>query len=1038
MVTWFKTLEQAVESWDPSSVDAVVSSAAAEREAFCQRFPRADWSTMPVETYALGVGGEPVSYWLEYKTKSVGPLPAHNASTHLIYKDKDGDWRWPKGWSSLDEAWSAVRAGVVEALALAEAGDNAAIDALGAFQASRTPLHKTLHLYFPERFLPISATSHLQHFARRLLRSDWNAGTHGKMGHCQLGALLMGLLRRHEILRDASTDLLMQFLYGWCDPQTSPQVLKVAPGEGARYGDDCLRGGYIRIGWEKIGDLSTALSGTYSRFKASFVEEFRDLYNGHKGTLTRKSKELWTLCTAEPGTVILANDGIQRIVGVGRVREPGYRWIPGLDEFNHSVSVDWIPGLAGEIPRQGAWATVTVQEIEPEAQDSLLGPLLGAARPPRPSWIFQCNPKHYDLETALANETELSWGARQHVADMGPGDTVYLWRSGSQAGVVAVCTIVAGPDYGAWPPDPYDLEGEVPDSAPWVRLRIDTRLDTPISKAAIIAADGLGDLTILKMPQGTNYALTEVQAERLAALVRASVAEGPDAPEPDPAPPTFAEVAEAVRSAGLHVTDVTLANYLLALQTRRFVLLTGISGTGKTKLAQTVAQQFPVYRDQLALPADASPDVATVTVQPACLAHRRFFLPAALATRFPALADKQGSGKVLVHFPGGAETLTTWNGTAVQVLLKGKARAWFEETFEVGDPLLIGLTDMRDDQPTALRIERPRVARRRDRVDNVAVVAVRPDWTDNRGLLGYLNPLTSDYMVTKFLSLVLDAQDEVARAATENRAPRAFFAILDEMNLARVEHYFSDFLSSMESGAPIELHHDLAVALGEREGRPVPMQVSIPPNLFIVGTVNVDETTYMFSPKVLDRAFTLELNEVHLDGPPAEADATPLRLDRWDRALRYEAGAGTQDWELLGSDAVGQAARGRIARVHRILTDHGRPFGYRVAYEMARFVRLAREQASHERAADVALDLAILQKVLPKLAGTRQELEPALNALLAEALEGESTDPARWELRGTSWESDKKPAVPHLPRTAARLWTLRARLRTHGFGAFVE
>lgn len=94
------------------------------------------------------------------------------------------------------------------------------------------------------------------------------------------------------------------------------------------------------------------------------------------------------------------------------------------------------------------------------------------------------------------------------------------------------------------------------------------------------------------------------------------------------------------------------------------------------------------------------------------------------------------------------------------------------------------------------------------------VVAVRPDWTDHRGLLGALNPLTRQYLATPFLRLMLRAAEETALATKENRKPSPFFLILDEMNLARVEHYFADFLSAFESGAPLHLHDSIEVEEG--------------------------------------------------------------------------------------------------------------------------------------------------------------------------------------------------------------------------------
>src|ERR1035437_598204 len=94
------------------------------------------------------------------------------------------------------------------------------------------------------------------------------------------------------------------------------------------------------------------------------------------------------------------------------------------------------------------------------------------------------------------------------------------------------------------------------------------------------------------------------------------------------------------------------------------------------------------------------------------------------------------------------------------------------------------------------------------------------------------------------------------------RTPSApHFLILDEMNLSHVERYFADLLSMIESQEDITLYCDKkgpdGVAENTRDLDPV---FTLPENLFIIGTVNVDETTYMFSPKVLDRANVIEFS----------------------------------------------------------------------------------------------------------------------------------------------------------------------------------
>src|SRR5690606_12776113 len=117
------------------------------------------------------------------------------------------------------------------------------------------------------------------------------------------------------------------------------------------------------------------------------------------------------------------------------------------------------------------------------------------------------------------------------------------------------------------------------------------------------------------------------------------------------------------------------------------------------------------------------------------------------------------------------------------------------------------------------------------------IVPVGADWTNREPLLGYPNALKPDEYV-KPDSGVLDL---IIQANSHPNLP--YFLILDEMNLSHVERYFADFLSAMESkeGIPLQPH---------KAENGVPEKLEIPKNLFIIGTVNIDETTNMFSPKV--------------------------------------------------------------------------------------------------------------------------------------------------------------------------------------------
>jgi hypothetical protein len=129
----------------------------------------------------------------------------------------------------------------------------------------------------------------------------------------------------------------------------------------------------------------------------------------------------------------------------------------------------------------------------------------------------------------------------------------------------------------------------------------------------------------------------------------------------------------------------------------------------------------------------------------------------------------------------------------------------------------------------------------------VQVIPVGADWTSNENVIGYPDGLDpTNYIVQPVLDLIIYAHEMPNKPC---------FLILDEMNLSHVERYFADFLSAMESEEPVPLYSG-----SERKasGRIIPREIRIPKNLFVIGTVNIDETTYMFSPKVLDRAGVIE------------------------------------------------------------------------------------------------------------------------------------------------------------------------------------
>ena len=251
------------------------------------------------------------------------------------------------------------------------------------------------------------------------------------------------------------------------------------------------------------------------------------------------------------------------------------------------------------------------------------------------------------------------------------------------------------------------------------------------------------------------------------------------------------------------------------------------------------------------------------------------------------------------------------------------------------------------------------------------IVPVGADWTNREPLLGYPNALNKEEYVCPengVLDLMLRAKQNIEN--TEEPI-KPYFLILDEMNLSHVERYFADFLSTMESGDKIPLHKI------ENDSLIVPPSIKLPKNLFIVGTVNIDETTYMFSPKVLDRANTIEFRLTEKD--LADFIESDLKLDM---ELLKAQGANMSDsfmtLALQETDKNLKPSEADLKLFFSELKKSGAEFGYRTASEIGRLMYMLKELGE---SGDNLFDIAIMQKLLPKLHGSRNKLTKVLPIL---------------------------------------------------------
>lgn len=521
-----------------------------------------------------------------------------------------------------------------------------------------------------------------------------------------------------------------------------------------------------------------------------------------------------------------------------------------------------------------------------------------------------------------------------------------------------------------------------------------------------------------------------------------------------------------------------LTSYCLSLRTKPFVILTGISGTGKTKIAQ--------FFSAPALAAAKKSPPASATAAPAALPTAKWIImpvtdavrggdgranfkysdldallsAVEIATIQPRIDALRNSGaednicdpfEFIIEAPDGTKLkamayLQRASSPLLRIRFKSKR----------GDPMYDSTSFFAKNYPTGTVLRLEKVAEKHLRiasvneqvvidkskeldkeecklVKNSCFISVRSDWTDATPLFGHYNFVDQRYHLTPALNFILTAHEH---------PEMPFFLILDEMNLAKVEHYFSDFLSCLESRhlesglltqEPIHIHSDSGWLNTNNEYFDiVGPTVALPPNLFVTGTVNIDESTYMFSSKVLDRANVIELNDVDIKsyGSSDAGAAVPSKfvLKDFPDLAQFELPQKTDFQKIPDSAKV------FLTAVHAILEKHHLHFGYRVINEVSRFILNAINYC--EANADLvnqAMDRQMVQKILPKFNGPQSKLDIPVRELLT--LIVKDTPGAAME-----WDDVEKldPLTTKYPLAAIKLKRMSKALTLNGFANFIE
>ena len=250
---------------------------------------------------------------------------------------------------------------------------------------------------------------------------------------------------------------------------------------------------------------------------------------------------------------------------------------------------------------------------------------------------------------------------------------------------------------------------------------------------------------------------------------------------------------------------------------------------------------------------------------------------------------------------------------------------------------------------------------------NYKLVSVRPDWSDSSDLFGHVN-LKGEFVPGAII-------DYIHEAAKSENINTPYFLCLDEMNLARVEYYLSDFLSIIETrhredGRVVTDEIILDKAASVTYGK-----VILPENLYVIGTVNMDETTFPFSKKVLDRANTIEFSYVDLVPDFSEALEAAESQNCKNDFLKTDyitlmSDTATEDRQFVSDICF------ELQEINEILQRAQAHIGYRVRDEIVFYMLNNKKAELLDK--NLAFDNEIMQKILPRIQGSSASIKDML------------------------------------------------------------
>jgi hypothetical protein len=531
--------------------------------------------------------------------------------------------------------------------------------------------------------------------------------------------------------------------------------------------------------------------------------------------------------------------------------------------------------------------------------------------------------------------------------------------------------------------------------------------------------------------------------------------------------------------AGFNFSKNLITNYCLSLYTKPFVILSGTSGTGKTKIAQLFQPFFPKEEKEydITKKKNIGKDYITLTLTEGIINgdgrgnFKNDDLPLLLSN--DEFSDYKKERKKLLDSSGADNFSELYDMTLIDddnveykiqfyiqraksPLIRARFKSKYDATdaydlqpylkkkYKVGDVVQLEkieekkfkIIKAKDDE--IIDLERSIKIKTYD--NNIALISVKSDWTDSSGIMGFYNIIEKRYHIGPFLKHLL--------YAIEN-PDVPFFLILDEMNLSKIEYYLSDILSVLETRIPdqktgkiiteekVILHSasssHVYILTDDEYFDLIPSKINIPINFYITGTINVDETTYIPSPKVLDRANVIEFNEVNLEKyfNNTETEDSSMYSLKEIPDFTKPVISSQKNSRTIPSDI-----KKELIEINKILKKYNMQFGYRIASEISLYILNVIKYVNEPTTniLPIALDYQITQKILPKINGTQAKIEKAIVSLFNYFNETNiNLDNIDHQVIASYNENQSK-----YPKTTAKIKNIHNKLITYGYASSIE